>query len=116
MWIPGQALSKDVIDFMIAALNCTEVKAELAKQIRVEIDVERSKYKGNRQTYESLTSGDVNTQARKAVSGYDSYGKVVITDNNGFNNGSVYQKMKNKIIYGKTPEEGYRNRGGMSIV
>ena len=50
MWIPGQALSQEIVKFIIAALGNTEVKAELSKQIRVEIDVEKTKYRGKVQT------------------------------------------------------------------
>lgn len=41
-----------------------------------------------------------------AASGYDTYGKAIIDNNNIFTNGNIYKKMKNKIVYGKTPEEG----------
>ena len=116
MWIPGQALSQDIVKFIVAALGNTEVKAELTKQIRVQIDTERAKYRGKTQTYDSLTSGDVNMQARMAASGYDTYGKTIIDNNNIFTNGNIYKKMKNKIVYGRAPEEGYRNTGGKSIV
>lgn len=116
MWIPGQALSQEIVKFFISALGNNEIKTELKKQIRIEIDTERAKYRGKVQTYDSLTSGSVNTQARMAASGYDIYGKTIIDNNNTFTNGNVYQKMKNKIIYGKTPEQGYRNTGGRSIV
>ena len=116
MWIPGQPVNQEIISLIVAALNDTQVKAELSKQIRSEMDNESVQYKGKRQSYESLTSGDVNMQVRKAASGYDTYGRVAITGNNEFNKNNTYKNMKNKIRYGKTPEEGYRNRGGISIV
>jgi len=116
MWIPGQALNREIIEMFIAALGCTEVKAALSKQIQSEIDIDRAQYKGKMPNYNSLTSGDVNMQAKKAASGYDTYGKVVITSNNAFTNDNVYKSMKNKIVYGKAPEDGYKNRGNMIIV
>ena len=116
MWIPGQTLSRDIINFMITALNNNEIKAELAKQIRVEMDSQRTKYNGTVQSYESLTSGTVNMQARMAASGYDVYGNTIIKGNTTASNNSVYQKMKNRIRYGKAPQDGFRNYGGYNRV
>lgn len=110
MWYPGQAVNEEIIQLIIAALNNEKVKAELSKQIRVEMDNERVKYKGKMQTYESLTSGSVNTQTRMAASGYDVYGRTIVNSNYNVSNNNVYRKMKNKIRYGHSPQE-YRNRG-----
>lgn len=120
MWYPGQAVSQEVIKIIVAALNNDEVKAELSKRIRIEIDnerIKRSNYNGNVQSYESLTDGNVNMQAKMAASGYDVYGRTIIQSNNhNATNHNVYKKMKNQIRYGRAPQEGYRNRGGFSIV
>jgi hypothetical protein len=111
MWMPGQALSKDIVNFIISALNNNEVKAELAKQIRTEMDSQRTKYRGTVQSYDSLTSGNVNMQARMAASGYDVYGNTIIRGNTTASNNNVYKKMKNRIRYGKAPQDGFHNRG-----
>lgn len=116
MWFPGQALSQEVVNLIIAALNNNEVKAELAKQIRVEMDSQRNKYDGTVQSYESLTSGNVNMQARMAASGYDIYGNTIIRSNRPGSNKNVHKKMKNRIQYGKSPQQGYENRGGFHMV
>lgn len=116
MWFPGQALSQEVVNMILAALNNTEVKAELAKQIRIEMDSQRNKRDGSVQSYESLTSGNVNMQARMAASGYDVYGNTIIQSNNAYTNKNVHKKMKNRIQYGKTPQKGYENRGGYHVV
>lgn len=115
MWIPGQAISQELVNLLLAALNNSEIKAEISKQIQTEIDINKNQYKGSTQTYNSLTSGDVNTQTRMAVSGYDSYGKAIIKSNSGFGNENVYKNMKNKIIYGSNPQE-FKNRGGISFI
>lgn len=116
MWYPYQAISQETVKLFIAALNNDEVKTEMAKQIRVQIDSERSKYNGQTQSYDSLTSGNVNMQAKMAASGYDVYGRTVISGNSNARNNNVYRKMKNQIKYGRSPENGYYNHGGFKMV
>jgi hypothetical protein len=116
MWYPGQAVNEEVIQLIIAALDNEKVKAELSKRIRVEMDNERTKYRGTVQSYDSLTSGNVNMQARMAASGYDVYGRTVLQGNKSASNQNVYKKMKNQIKYGTVPHQGYRNRGDFSMV
>ena len=111
MWYPGQAVNQEVINLILAALGNNEIKAEISRQVRIEMDNQRTKYRGTVQSYESLTSGNVNMQARMAASGYDVYGNTIIGSNKGASNSSTYKKMKNKIKYGKSPHQGYTNRG-----
>lgn len=111
MWFPGQAVSKEVVNLILAALNDNEIKAEISRQVRIEMDNQRTKYHGTVQSYQSLTSGNVNMQAKMAASGYDVYGRTIINGNHNASNNNTYKKMKNKIKYGKAPQEGYRNRG-----
>lgn len=115
MWYPGYGVNKELVKLVLACLDDTEVKAEIARQVRIEVDNERKKYKGSVQSYESLTSGNVNMQAKMAASGYDVYGKTIISGNSNANNNNTYKRMKNKIKYGKSPENGYQNRGGFTI-
>ena len=116
MWYPGQGINQEVVELILAALNDEKVKAELSKRIRIEMDNERTKYHGNVQSYESLTSGNVNMQTKMAASGYDIYGKTIIQGNINASNQNVYKKMKNQIKYGRNPQEGYRNRGAFTLV
>lgn len=116
MWFPGQALNEDIIQMFIAALGNERVKTELSKQIRVEMDNEHTKYRGSMPSYDSLTSGSVNMQARMAASGYDVYGRTVLNSNYNASNNNIYKKMKNKIKYGSVPKDGYRNRGSYEEV
>jgi len=111
MWYPGQAISQEVINLIVAALGNNEVKAEISRQVRIEMDNQRNKYNGTVQSYESLTSGNVNMQARMAASGYDVYGRTIIEGNRNASNNNVYRKMKNKIKYGRAPQDGFNNRG-----
>ena len=115
MWYPGYGVNKELVKLVLACLDDSEVKAEIARQVRIEVDNERKKYKGSVQSYESLTSGNVNMQAKMAASGYDVYGKTIISGNSNANNNNTYKRMKNKIKYGKSPENGYQNRGGFTI-
>ena len=115
MWYPGYGVNKELVQLVLACLDDSEVKAEIARQVRIEVDNERKKYKGSVQSYESLTSGNVNMQAKMAASGYDVYGKTIISGNSNANNNNTYKRMKNKIKYGKSPENGYQNRGGFTI-
>lgn len=115
MWYPGYGVNQELKNLILACLDDREIKAEIARQVRIEIDNERSKYRGNVQSYESLTSGNVNMQAKMAASGYDVYGKTIISGNSNANNNNTYKRMKNKIKYGKSPENGYQNRGGFTI-
>lgn len=115
LWYPAQILDQETRKLAIAILNDTEVKSELSKQIRVELDNQRTKYKGQVQSYEALTSGNVNMQSRMAASGYDVYGRTLISGNNDASNNSTYRRMKNKIKYGRAPQQGYYNRGSRTI-
>ena len=116
MYIPGQALPAAVRELILQALSDTEVKAELTKQIRVEIDARQPIGTVSRPTYESLTSGDVNTQIRMAASGYDVYGRTILPRNSSFTNKNSYKKMKNQIKYGKSPQKQFRNAGSREII
>ena len=115
MWYPGYGVNQELKNLILACLDDREIKAEIARQVRIEIDNERSKYRGNVQSYESLTSGNVNMQAKMAASGYDVYGRTIISGNSNANNNNTYKRMKNKIKYGRPPENGYQNRGGFTI-
>ena len=111
MWYPSQAVNQEIVNLILAALNNNEIKAEISRQVRIEMDNQRTKYNGTVQSYESLTAGNVNMQARMAASGYDVQGRTIIGGNRNVSNNNTYKKMKNKIKYGKAPQEGYRNRG-----
>lgn len=122
MWYPGQDIGRETRQLILACLNDSEVKAELTKQIRIEIDNERNKsaigsnFRNQRaQSYNSLTSGSVNMQQRMAASGYDVYGRTILTGNGSFINDNAYRKMKNKIKYGRAPQNGYINHGNYTI-
>lgn len=97
-------------------LQDRDVKAELAKQIRIETETAKNKYSQyNRASFDALTSGDVNLQYRMAQSGYDVYGRTILSGVSNTSNVNTYKKMKNKIRYGKRPENGYQNRGGFTV-
>lgn len=115
LFYPTQVIDRETKQFILALLNDTDIKAEIQKQIRVEMDNERVKYRGQVQSYDSLTSGNVNMQARMAASGYDVYGRTILAGNNRADNNNTYKKMKNKIKYGRAPQQGYYNRGAFTI-
>ena len=115
--IGGLGLDRAIADYIVnIVLQDRLVKAELAKQIRIETETHKNKYSQyNRASFDALTSGDVNLQYRMAQSGYDVYGRTIIGGNTNTSNANVYKKMKNKIRYGKRPENGYQNRGGFTV-
>ena len=117
MWYPGQTIDREIIKFILACLGDNEVKAEIARQCRVEIDNSRPKTFNNQggQTYSYLTSGDFNTQMRMAVSGYDVYGRTILSHGLSTDNKNTYRKMKNKIKYGHAARNGYVNRGQYTV-
>lgn len=126
MWFPGKKISEDIRDLFITALNDEEVKREFAKRFdenmqeernknnmnhNARIDSNRSKYQGPMQSYAELTSGNVNLQAKMAASGYDVYGRTILSGHENTSNNNIHKKMKNRIQYGSRPRDGYRNRG-----
>ena len=115
--IGGLGLDRATANYIInVILQDREVKAELAKQIRIETETHRNKYSQyNRASFDSLTSGDVNLQYRLAQSGYDVYGRTILSGHTDTSNRNLYKNMKNKIRYGKRPENGYQNRGGFTL-
>lgn len=118
MFIPGQALPREVVQYTLQILQNDEVKSEISKQVRIEIDNQRGKsssFGGTLQSYDSLTSGNVNMQAKMAASGYDVYGRTILKSNFNASNNNTYKKMKNKIKYGKSPENGFINHGQFSM-
>ncbi len=121
MYYPGQAIDKEIIKFFLAVLQTDEVKAEVARQARVEYDNQKRKnFQSNirtgPQTYESLVSGDVNMQMRMAASGYDVYGRTYMSGNGVFTNNNAYLKLKNSIKYGKAPQRARKNHGEHRII
>jgi hypothetical protein len=126
MWFPGKRISEDIRDLFITALNDEEVKKEFTKRFEenmqsersknrtehtARVDSSRSRYRGPMQSYEELTSGNVNLQARMAASGYDVYGRTILSGHENTSHDNLYRRMKNKIQYGRQPDGGYRNRG-----
>lgn len=114
----GKKLSAEERRRIFNIFEDTEVKARITKEIRTEVDRQLARRNGYSKpmSYDALTSGDVNMQARMAASGYDTYGKVYLKSNNATKtNESSYRKMKNKIKYGKSPQRGYENRGDFTI-
>ena len=86
----------------------------------MEIEASKTKYSkdnfGGTLSYDMLTRGNVDMQAKLAASGYDVYGRTLIPSNNSLgSNANIYKKMKNKINYGPSPARGYENRGQFSF-
>ena len=101
-------------------IKSPDFKNQLSNYIRMEIEASKTKYSkenaGNTLSYEMLTRGNVDMQAKMAASGYDVYGRTLIPSNNSLgSNKNIYQKMKNKINYSSSPSKGYENRGQFSF-
>ena len=115
MWYPGMEINNQLRQLVLALTDDPAFKAEIAKHVRIEMDNERKKYNGTVQSYDALTSGNVNLQAKMAASGYDIYGKTYMRNNKNTTNDNTYKKMKNRIKYGRSPENGYQNHGDITI-
>lgn len=97
-----------------------EFKNQLSNYIRMEVEASKTKYSkdnaGNTLSYDMLTRGNVDMQAKMAASGYDVYGKTLIPSNSSLgSNKNIYKNMKNKINYGSSPSKGYENKGQRSF-
>lgn len=120
MYYPGMNAQYQLNDLAKALMNNEEFKKEISNYIRLEI--QSSKNSSPRQntsslSYDMLTRGTVNMQARMAANGYDVYGKTIISSNqSSFRNDNHIKKMKNKINYGSNPADGKENRGSYKIV
>ena len=101
MWYPYMNVTQDMVNQFLAIMDNDKVKEALSERIRVEIDTQRTKYDGYRQSFNSLTSGSVNMQARMAASGYDVYGRVMLDSTRSADNNNAYKKMKNRLHYGR---------------
>ena len=97
-------------------------KADLSTYIRMEIESSKAKYSSgnnpNTLSYDMLTRGNVNMQAKMAANGYDVYGRTILQSNsNTGSNKNIYSTMKNRINYGRNPvKNDYRNRGQRDII
>ena len=120
MYMPFDAQRRALENAIWSIIKSDGFKSELSNYIRLEIEASKAKYSAdnnkNTLSYEMLTRGNVNMQAKMAASGYDVYGRTIIQSNNSSSNKNVYQKMKNKINYGSNPIKGYENNGSRSIV
>ncbi len=101
-------------------IKSPDFKNQLSNYNRMEIEASKTKYSkdsaGNTLSYDMLTRGNVDMQAKMAASGYDVYGRTLIPSNNSLgSNDNIYKKMKNKINYGSSPSRGYENKGQRSF-
>ena len=120
LYVPGSQTQMWIKELVKAIIGSDEFKKEMSNSIRVEMEANRHKYSkesnSNNLSYEMLTRGNVNMQAKMAANGYDVYGKTIISSNMPNDNGNLYKKMKNKINYGSpAPKDGYENRGQQSV-
>lgn len=94
-------------------------KNQISAYIRMEIEASKAKYSkenyGGTLSYDMLTRGNVDMQAKMAASGWDVYGRTLIPSNKPMTNNNVYKNMKNKINYGRSSSKPYENRGQYSF-
>ena len=119
IYTPFDGQRKALEDLIWNIIKSPDFKNQLSNYIRMEIEASKTKYSKegmNTLSYEMLTRGNVDMQAKMAASGYDVYGRTIIPSNNSLgSNKNVYQKMKNKINYGSSPSKGYENKGQFSF-
>ena len=130
MWYPGKKISEEVRDLFITALNDEEIKKEISKRFDENLQRKgnknipdgsgssstsgRTRYEGRRQSYDDLTSGDINLKERMTPSAFNTFGKVILNGPGSMGHENIYRKMKNRIQYKNGPQDGYRNRGDRS--
>lgn len=120
MYTPFDYQKKEIENLIWNIIKSPDFKNQLSNHIRMEIEASKAKYSkdGNSNTlsYDMLTRGNVDMQAKMAASGYDVYGRTLIPSNNSLgSNKNIYQKMKNKINYSSSPSKGYENKGQRSF-
>lgn len=120
MYLPWDPERKKLEETIWSIIKSDQFKAELSTYIRMEIEASKAKYSkdnnGNTLSYDMLTRGNVNMQAKMAANGYDVYGRTLIPSNNSVGTDvSLYKKMKNKINYGTAPANGYQNNGQQTM-
>lgn len=120
MYMPFDSQRKEMENLIWNIIKSPDFKNQLSTYIRMEIEASKNKYSkdnaGNILSYDMLTRGNVDMQAKMAASGYDVYGRTLIPSNNSLgSNKNIYQNMKNKINYGRSPSMGYENRGQRSF-
>lgn len=116
IYTPFDSQKKVLENIIWEIIKGPDFKNQLSSYIRMEIEASKAKYSkdnaGGTLSYEMLTRGNVDMQAKMAASGYDVYGRTLIPSNNTVgSNKNIYQKMKNKINYGSSPSKGYENKG-----
>lgn len=121
MYMPFDSQRKEMENLIWNIIKSPDFKNQLSTYIRMEIEASKNKYSkdnaGNTLSYDMLTRGNVDMQAKMAASGYDVYGRTLIPSNNSLgSNKNIYQNMKNKINYGRSPSMGYENKGQRSFV
>lgn len=120
MYMPFDSQRKEMENLIWNIIKSPDFKNQLSTYIRMEIEASKNKYSkdnaGNTLSYDMLTRGNVDMQAKMAASGYDVYGRTLIPSNNSLgSNKNIYQNMKNKINYGRSSSMGYENRGQHSF-
>lgn len=120
MYMPFDSQRKEMENLIWNIIKSPDFKNQLSTYIRMEIEASKNKYSkdnsGNTLSYDMLTRGNVDMQAKMAASGYDVYGRTLIPSNNSLgSNKNIYQNMKNKINYGRSPSMGYENKGQRSF-
>lgn len=118
---PYSQQTKALENLIWKVIKSENFKADLSTYIRMEIESSKAKYSSgnnpNTLSYDMLTRGNVNMQARMAANGYDVYGRTILQSNNNTgSNKNIYNTMKNRINYGRNSAvNDYRNRGQRSI-
>lgn len=120
MYMPFDSQRKEMENLIWNIIKSPDFKNQLSNYIRMEIEASKTKYSkdnaGNTLSYDMLTRGNVDMQAKMAASGYDVYGRTLIPSNNSLgSNKNIYKNMKNKINYGSSSSKGYENKGQFSF-
>lgn len=119
LYTPFQTQRDQLQELIHQIIQDPSFKNQISAYIRMEIEASKSKHSkenyGGTLSYDMLTRGSVDMQAKMAANGYDVYGKTLIPSNKPMTNNNVYKNMKNKINYGRSSSKPYENRGQYSF-
>ena len=96
MYMPFDSQRKEMENLIWDIIKSPDFKNQLSTYIRMEIEASKNKYSkdntSNTLSYDMLTRGNVDMQAKMAASGYDVYGRTLIPSNCFFTNPTSFNK------------------------
>lgn len=113
MNFPGSGFYQPIDELIKKIIDSSEFKAELNRQVQLELDARANEYKGPRFGYSSLKRGSINTSNGKlGVRGTEVYGRTLVGNLPTTANTNVYRRMKNQVNYRNGKDNGTKSNNG----